>query len=62
MHCFVSVSEGLHDMEQTATVMSDYALRFLTAAFAASVMRLDLNNQGLVILLYTTMSMFRSSD
>ncbi len=38
-----SVSEGLHDMEQTATVMSDHALRLLTAAFSASVMRQDLN-------------------
>ncbi len=40
------VSKGLHDMEQTATFMSDHALGLLTAAFSASVSRLDLNNQG----------------
>ena len=37
------ICEGLHDMEQRATVVSDYALRFLTAAFSASVIGLDLN-------------------
>ncbi len=37
------VSEGLRDMEQTATIMSGYAFRFLTAALSASVIRLDLN-------------------
>ncbi len=37
------VREGLRGMEQTITVMSDCALRLLTAAFSAPVIRLDLN-------------------
>jgi len=42
--------------------MSDYALRVLIAALSACVNRLDLNNSGLVILLYTTMCIWRNSD